>query len=157
MNRLLTSICAVAAFALSATPANAGPFSEWIAENVPGGENIQRTMNRMTPIVRNGVIIGYSAAGAAGGQVYGVPAPIGGAAGACYGQNVNSVAAGRGVVDCSRHVLAAGVQHYGQQYIPTGNYCWTDGGRFGPGPSRPVGEPCFATRPWGTFHGRVAQ
>ena len=38
-----------------------------------------------------------------------------------------------------------------------GNFCGTHVGRFGPGPSNPVGTPCTARTPYGLARGHVVQ
>jgi hypothetical protein len=39
----------------------------------------------------------------------------------------------------------------------TGTYCITEQGKFGPGPSNPVGSPCVIQSPGGSLTGRVGQ
>jgi len=36
-----------------------------------------------------------------------------------------------------------------------GAFCYTQGGRFGPGPLQPVGSPCWANTQWGQFAGQI--
>ena len=36
-----------------------------------------------------------------------------------------------------------------------GAFCYTQGGRFGPGPLQPIGSGCLANTPWGQLAGQI--
>lgn len=121
-------------------PANAKGFLSGIADAiVPGSgevlDNIHDSMAR--PL--NGVWVGAATAGAE----WGLPGsgPIVG-----------------GIVSRNNPVGFPGGQGgpvFAQQ--PMGNFCYTQAGRFGPGPVNPLGSPCTANTPWGVIPGQVGQ
>jgi hypothetical protein len=39
--------------------------------------------------------------------------------------------------------------------VNVGAFCYTEGGRFGPGPLQPVGSPCWANTQWGQLNGQI--
>ncbi len=43
------------------------------------------------------------------------------------------------------------------QQVAMGNFCFTQAGRFGPGPMNPVGSFCQAHTPWGVVAGSVGR
>jgi hypothetical protein len=46
-------------------------------------------------------------------------------------------------------------QSYPAPQVNVGAFCYTQAGRFGPGPLQPVGSPCWANTQWGQFVGQI--
>lgn len=156
---------AVGALALMSVPAAAGGlFGDGGIFRGTVGNWLDRNVENpiTTPLARGAAVVGGAAVGAAGAAYLGAPPQIGSAVGACAGQNINSVFAGRGGTDCgttqmAQQVAAQYVQQYAQQYAPMGNFCITPFGRFGPGPMAPLGSSCQIMTPNGPVGGAVIQ
>lgn len=125
----------VAFLALTAGHANAGGlFGD-------GGlirGDVGRVMNvvvdkPVTPVLRGAVVAGGAVLGGAGGEMIGIPAPIGSAVGAGMGNQINEIFAGRGPWN------NASAQ---PGNVVLGNRCANSYMVSDPGPMAPLGSPC---------------
>jgi hypothetical protein len=87
----------------------------------------------VTPVLRGTVVAGGAVLGGVGGEMLGIPVPIGAAAGAGMGNEINEIFAGRGPWSSppARPVN-----------VMLGNRCSTGYLVSNPGPLAPLGAPC---------------